>query len=165
MCKGGGFPPIARMQDTVFNINLFLESPKLVYIDRCVYYYRIVENSAVRRYYADFDTVADSVLKYLQKPIGENVDNEIKELYIFKRLSLLLETIRRSYVHPQCELRAKEKIEGIKLLCEDKSVDTLFRECDKKLLSHIQKTLLTLLAGKHYGLVYYSFFLKALIKK
>ena len=163
--RGIFFPPTARMQDTIFNINLFLLNPKLVYIDQCVYYYRIVGNSAVRRYRPDFDTVADSVLKYLQKPVKENDNDEIKELYTFKQLSLLLETIRLSYVHPQCGLKAKEKIEGIKLLCEDKSVDTVFKNCDKKLLSHTQKCLLLLLTKKHYGLVYYSYYFKTLLKK
>lgn len=152
--RGVVFPPLKRMQDTVFNITLFLKNPKLLYINSYVYYYRIVGNSAVRGYRPDFDAIAASILHWLEKPVKENANNKIAELYKFKQLSLLWETIRLSYAHPQCKLKFKEKIQRIRMLCEDKSIDKVLASCDKKILSRKQYWLLSLLVKKQYALVY-----------
>lgn len=151
------FPALKRMQDTVFNITLFLQKPQITYINRNVYNYRIRGNSAVHGYRPDFDTIANLILECLRPLVKENVDSKIAELYHFKKLMLLLENIKLTYAHPQCRLSLKEKVEGIKILCNNTSFKDVFKVCNKELFSTKQYLLLLLLFHKHYRIVYFIY--------
>lgn len=159
------YPVLKRMQDTAFNIMVFRNTKRISFVEEAVYYYRFVEDSAIHRYNPDFRDIADDILKWMEGPIKNNPDTYISSLYDFKLLSLVLETIKLSYIHPQCGLNTSEKIKRIRVLCEGKSVGDIFAGSNRRLFSRKQRLLLMLLSKKLYGVFYYLYFLKLCFKR
>lgn len=151
------FPSIRRMQDTIFNIKAFRKAEKLDFVDETVYCYRINSDSATHKYTPDFELIATQLMECLKTDIMENCETEIRKLYDFKKLVLLIENIRLAYMHPLCRLKRKEKIKGIQLLCEDYGCDKTYERAERRLFSRKQRIVLGLLAGGYYSLAYYLY--------
>lgn len=145
---------IRRMQDMIFNINVFAKTQKIGFCNYPVYYYRITGESACRRYDPHFTAVMDQVLSEINDLIGNSPDPEIQSLYVFKRLQLLQENISLYYGHLQCTLSYKEKKQGIKQLCLVEENVTALNTYDNRLFSKKQQIILWLLAHHFYGVVY-----------
>lgn len=121
ICKHNLEFPIGlkRMQDTVFNISFFRIANEIRYIDIPVYYYRIWEASAVRRYSANYEFTAKAVAEALEKEI--NLYSHIKDkqaIIQYKKILLLAEIVKLSYVHKECKLSLIQKIKNIERLCQ-----------------------------------------------
>lgn len=141
---------LKRMQDTVLNIRTFLCSPRIVYCRQPVYYYRAWGQSASRAYDPHFSDTAANLLACIREPVGGNANPRICELYGFKEISLLMETINLYYCHKDCPLGLKEKLQGLKTLCESPANTALLKGCDKSLFGMKTRVLLWMLVHRLY---------------
>ena len=151
---------IRRMQDTVFNINVFSKTSNIIFCNTPVYYYRIVTNSSCRRYDPDFGEVSQQILSAISRPLINNPDREIQKMYDYKRISLLLENISLYYGHTQCTLSYKRRKEGIKNIYIGSGVSTLLNSCPQNWFSRKQKLILYLLSRKKYGTILCLYYIK-----
>lgn len=144
---------IRRMQDMIFNIDVFSNGPRIAFLDFPVYYYRIVDSSACRRYDPRYGEVAQQILSAIEKPIKNSLVPEIQGLYYFKQVSLIIENISIFYGHAQCPLSYMEKREGIKRLCTSPSNAVALKHCDIGLFFPKQRITLYLLSVHMYFIV------------
>lgn len=145
---------LKRMQDTVLNIRAFMCAPRICYCPQPVYYYRVWGKSASRAYDPYFANTAANLLECLWDPVGNNADPEIRKLYGFKQVSLLRETINLYYCHKDCPLNLREKLRGLKALCENPANAALLKEYNKSLLRMKTRVFLWLLAHRAYLVAY-----------
>lgn len=141
---------LKRMQDTVLNIRAFLHSPRIDYCPQPVYYYRAWGQSASRAYDSHFADTAVNLLACIREPVGDNPNQKIRELYGYKELSLLIETISLYYCHKDCPLRLREKLQGLKTLCESPINAALLKRYDKSLFGVKTRVSLWMLAHRLY---------------
>ena len=141
---------LKRMQDTVLNIRAFMCSPRIGYCTQPVYYYRAWGKSASRAYDPHFADTAVDLLACIREPVGGNADPEIRELYGFKEVSLLMETIKLHYCHKDCPMRMGEKRQGLKSLCESPTNAVLLRGYNKLLFGMKTRVLLWMLVHRLY---------------
>ncbi len=141
---------LKRMQDTVLNIRAFLCSPRVGYCPQPVYYYRVWDRSASRAYDPYFADTAANLLKCIREPVGGNADPKIRELYGFKAVSLFMETINLYYCHKDCPLSLREKLQGLKTLCECPANTALLKEYNRSLFGMKTRVLLWMLAHRSY---------------
>ena len=144
---------IRRMQDMVFNIDVFLKTKSISFCNQPIYYYRITANSTCRRYDPNYEEVTHQILFSLHGSIGNNPEYEIQKLYTYKRVWLLLENIMLNFGHYKCTLSKKEKRNGIKQLCSFSDNAIAIDACEKKLLSRKQKLILWFLSHHFYGII------------
>ena len=160
------FPPnVRRMQDVVFNIGVFLESPQITFCNHPIYYYRIRSESACRRYDPHYDEVLNQSLAALNSCIENTKIPEIQQLYEFKRLWMLLEYISRYYGHFQCTLPIKERRMGIKQLCSVPTNIAALKKYNKEMYAGKQRLVLWLLQHHLYGTVLNLYYFKSLFEK
>lgn len=142
---------IRRMQDTLFNIGVFLENPKTSFSDRSIYYYRLTENSTCHRYDPQFDSVAIKIAHHVRDLLKDIPDEKIQELIIFKEAAQLQETISLHYCHSKCDLTWREKCAALKALCNNGEYK--LREYPRRLCTWKQQLVLDTLMHHLYGLV------------
>lgn len=141
---------LKRMQDTVLNIRAFLCSPRISYCPQPVYYYRVWGKSVSHAYDPHFADTAVDLLACIQESVGGNADPEIRKLYGFKQISLFMETIKLYYCHKDCPLGLREKLQGLKTLCESPANTALLKEYNKSLFGMKTRVLLWMLAHRLY---------------
>lgn len=111
---------LKRMQDMVFNINVFRVINYAEYIDSPLYYYNIRDDSAVHKYTNDFADIAERILASLRQLL-DNCDcfndEERCQILKYKKIILLLEIIKLCFIHKNSPLPIKQKIREIKNLC------------------------------------------------
>lgn len=148
------FPDIRRMQDTIFNINAFMCKPKIKFVKENVYYYRITENSSINKYWPKFELIAETLRNELRNVIKID-SNQYKNLYNYKSLSLLFDTIKAQIIHPDNRLSAKNKINQIELLCSGEDVKSYILEAKISLFTKKQLVMLFLIRNKMYSILYF----------
>ncbi|MBC6679569.1 glycosyltransferase [Zhenpiania hominis] len=156
---------VRRMQDMLFNINIFSKTQRVNFCNRPIYYYRITDNSVCRRYDSQYDEVIQQILLGLRDLVESNKDPEIQKLYDFKRVQLLLENIALHYGHPKCPLAYKEKRKGIKQIFDLSVNRNALETCEKSLFSRKQKIILGLLLNHRYAVVYQIYHLRNMVQK
>lgn len=144
---------IRRKQDTIFNINAFLRSPKMHFCQHPIYYYRCTEDSACRRYDPNFEQVIQQIITALDQFIKNDDDPEVRKLYDYQIVALLLENITLQYSHPKCPLPNKDRVAKMKLQFTKKEYVTALRNCDRKLMTFKQRLIVNLLLLHLYRMV------------
>ena len=152
---------LKRMQDTVFNLSVFRIANKIGYIDIPLYYYRINSESAVRRYSEDFEHTAEDIITALTQQIYE-YDNIVdkEEIIQYKKISLLIETIKLSYINRKCKLTLRQKLENIERLSKSLLYYDAIYDTSGKYLSQKYKFFMRALKLKLYWLAYITVFIK-----
>lgn len=92
---------LSRMQDTIFNLDVFRSFQKGIYVNKPVYNYRLRNGSVTKEYNPNFHNTAYQVLELLKNRLAEIIDmNDIKgeefayEVFFAKKVILLIEIIR-----------------------------------------------------------------------
>lgn len=156
---------VRRMQDTIFNFNVFLKSPKIHFCGRPIYYYRITDGSVCHRYDPHYDEVISQISSALNVLIGKDGNPEIRKICDYKKVSLLLENIKLQYAHPKCPLSYKDRVKGIQQLFTSNECSAAVRDCDGKLLSSRQRIVLGLLTHQLYGAVLVLYKIKNILSR
>lgn len=151
---------LVRMQDTIFNLQLFQKKLRIEFINYPIYYYCYVKESAVHMYNPSFESLSKNVSDWIEKVVVSD-DNAIGQLKVFKKLSLLMETIKLQYCHSECNLKLNEKIKHIQRLCCEKDMVECLGMCDLKLFSMRQLLLIWLMKKRMYWLIYFLYIFKA----
>ncbi len=110
---------LVRMQDTVFCIECFSHFNSGEYINEYLYNYVFRENSAVNKYYSNFEYISKQILYEITRVLDSNslTDLDQEELVAIETVKLLYETIRLQYAHRDCKLKILEKRKEIKRIC------------------------------------------------
>lgn len=146
---------LKRMQDMIFNLSFFYLANEIRYIDIPIYYYRINKKSAVRQYSKDFECIAKEIIIILEKQLSMYSNIEKKEAIIqYKKLSLLVETIKLGYIDKNCDLALKQKLKNIKRLCDLPIYYDAIYEASDIYLNWKYKYLKQVLKWKLYWFVY-----------
>lgn len=152
---------LKRMQDMVFNISIFDITNEIKYIDIPLYYYRINDESAVRRYSEDFEHIAEEVITALTRQIYRyNNISDKEEIIQYKKMSLLIETIRLSYINKECKLSLREKLENIERLCKSSLYYNAIYGVSGVYLNFRYKILKRVLELKLYYIAYMIIYIK-----
>ena len=105
---------LKRMQDTIFNLDVFRQIRQFAYLDEPLYHYRIFQESACNKYSPHFDQIAKEMLAYFKQFLIQNdLWNEFQYLYYSKMLILVIETIKLKYIPDECSLSFFEKRKAI----------------------------------------------------
>ena len=169
---------LSRMQDTVFNVDVFMHFDRGLYINTPVYNYRIRDGSVTKDYNPNFHNTAYQVLELLSdrlqslidsKIISNPIPSEISEMESFvrevlfaKKYGLLIEIVRLELVKAPSGRRKsfKEAVDIIR-----RYEQRLFVEKDLrvkgKFLSKNQALTRKLLAHKREDLFYLLMLIKS----
>lgn len=144
---------IRRMQDMIFNINVFTITNRVGFCSKPIYYYRIVSNSVTRRFDPEHCKLSRQILSLLETPLLGSKDPEIQNLYYFKKVWLLLEELSLCYCHSQCNLKYREKVYAIKRLFSTPEYASSIEECETKLFSRKQQVIIFLIRRHLYAII------------
>lgn len=154
---------VRRMQDTIFNLNVFLKKPKILFCSTPVYYYRVSSGSVCRRCDSHFDEVMCQILCRVSDLLCDDTNPHVRELYIYKRVNLLLEFVALYYGHPECPLSFSAKRTGIRQLFTDDENLVALKKCSRRLLTLKQRIVVCLLSWHLHGTVILLYALKNVI--
>lgn len=117
--RGIRFPEdIRHMEDTLMNIDVFLGTKRISFCHAGVYYYRVLNSSASRRYDVSYAKTAEMVLSGAKSRLDDNPRPEVQMLVRYKEAQTLLESLSFCYCHPMCTLAPRERIREIKRIGE-----------------------------------------------
>ncbi len=106
---------LKRMQDTIFNLEVFELCGKFMYLKKPLYNYRFSQNSACNKFSPDFDDTSNKVLQSLKEYLQKyNLWEDYKYIYYTKEFTLYMELIRLKYVQELCHINYFQKIKEIR---------------------------------------------------
>lgn len=109
---------LTHMEDSLFNLNVFLNACRIVYLPSAGYFYRIHNESAVRKYNKDFEIAARAALNaFIQFSVTNHRQDVFHDVIEYKRFQLFHESIRKQYFSAKSPLTAKEKIREMERIC------------------------------------------------
>lgn len=155
---------VKRMQDTVMNIRAFCCAPKICFCGKEIYYYRVTDSSVSHKYTPQFADIAKSVLACIQDMVRENPVQEIRQLYTVKAINLLYENLNLYYWHRDCPLSDRDKIRGIRQLCEQPDYSAALMTYQKQYFSKKRQLSLWLLKHKCCWLTHRLYTMQSKVK-
>lgn len=152
---------LKRMQDTIFNLNAFYNSNKVVYLNENVCHYRINNQSATHKYMKDFSTVALDVLNNITLVMEKySLNKELINCYNVKATKLVLETIKLELAPMESSLSRKEKINCLRKLIDNDAVSGSISIKNNRFLRLKDKLLNLLLCLKMYNVLLFVYEIK-----
>ncbi len=128
---------LKRMQDTIFNLEAYYNTDKIMIIPYALYHYRINDVSVTHKHSADFDETSLQVIKYIDDFMYEKkLYKDLKKYFDAKKVKLYIETIRLKYLSENCNLTKREKINELKNLYGKYK----FNKFSNKSLKYLNKT-------------------------
>lgn len=142
------FPDIRRMQDTVFNLCVFIKNPKINFVNEGVYYYRINDNSSIIKYWPNFSKISEQLRNEIWNVLQLSQDKKYLSLFYYKSNLLLLESIRLKYAHIDNKESFFRKCVSLSKELDDKKIKDGLKKIDIKLYTRNEIIQLKLLRYK-----------------
>lgn len=159
-------PKLRRMQDNVFNLEIFNKIYNIYYIDEPLYFYNLenYKNSKIK-YIDDADTLFLEVAMEIHKIFLKYNDNLMYTSLGNQRIfNLFLITLRNMLCHPEYEKSFKEITKSIKELSNlypyKQCIDNIkYKDLihESKLITLFSRFILWSLKRKKYNLIIYSY--------
>lgn len=147
-------PSLRRMQDNVFNMYAFYKANRIVYLNECLYHYRIDHLSTYRNAYSP--DIYYAVLKerrYFLEHLDQDITENLHHYFEMERLDFIFCSFR-NIVKTMTKYNAVKKIRS---LCDDKVYKDLFQNKNNDELSFKYKVIFFCEKMGRYDLIYYIF--------
>lgn len=145
---------LTHMEDTVFNINVFMNAKRIVYLPKSLYNYVVHKSSAVNSAKKDFEFVAQRFFEELQKfSKNNNLEYELDDVIEYKKFCLYHQCVIMQY------LRSNKKtmldvVRNMRRISREYDWDGKYNKRINYLYTKPQKLYALLAKFNSYGLLY-----------
>ncbi len=149
-------PNLKRMQDSIFNLNVFHHAEICSYIDQPLYHYRMFNESVTNKYSEKADEVAYAIIEETTKFIQTSKQLELDPYCQMRTIYLLNDIIKLKYLPQQAGLTSKQIKEEIKKKIKEPVFRKAIQKCPYRLLSLPNKVRLFFLRFHLISFFYWS---------
>ena len=147
---------VRKMQDAIFNLEVFRKADKLVYKhDMHVYHYVQNDQSVTHKANPEYKDIIDEFMKSFREKIDEYQLKDMEAVYDAKKFMLTLSCIKFIYLLDKRRYSLKERIEGTGKLLEEMELRNENEEEMIRYLGKAQKIAYKLYKKKAYSSIYF----------
>lgn len=160
-------PKLRRTQDIIFNLYAFQQAGKLYYLDRCIYHYRMQNDSVTKKYNPKADVIltlaANEFEVFVDKYYTD--DKDIRLNLYRKSLNILHEICKLKLLNGKYDMSRKERYQQVEQLCSVPIYKTAIENYSLMLYPTVLgKIRLLLLKAKAYNLLWILYRAQAVIE-
>lgn len=149
-------PRLKRMQDMIFNLYAFSYAKKITLIKEHNYHYLVNNLASTHSFQPNFNKTANDILKELVKFSVTAQKKDLISKIHDKAVLLTIEMIDLEFVHKDCNLSTKKKINRLKkILKENTLIFDCIRASTGKFLSFNQNIARVLLKYRLFFIIYF----------
>lgn len=147
-------------EDQIFNLQVYLHTPRIAHCDAVAYYYRYNSASIVHRYNPNFAKINERFYQELQKYLGDGEQWEgIQEPLAYRKLGGLLMLLTKDVFHPDNPKSTAEKKQDFLEEVRREEYAPAYGKW-KRNFPMEKRLVLRLAIGKQYGLLRVMFTLR-----
>ncbi len=151
-------PQVDRAEDVVFNMNAFERADKIIFMNRCFYYYRQHAASGVHRYHEHGIDVFEGALREFRNFIVDYHKSEkFMQIYYMRCIFFFLDDMKIDFLHPDNPKSFGTKIREMKQIVAADPYLEAIRNIDLSLVSGAKKLPFILLKCHCIRLLYVFF--------
>lgn len=145
---------LRRMQDNVFNLEVYECAAKIFYFDEPLYHYRKSKASGFNKYNPYIGENYIAVFKYMEEYIRKyQKDGEFNRAVDYKVIFSMYVILKNDFCHPDNKTTYMEQRKKLKQILQSRYYIHAMRETDRKLLSFPEKILLLLMRCRALGMM------------
>lgn len=151
-------PAVNRAEDVVFNMNAYEKADRIVFMNRCFYYYRQHAASGVHRYHDHGIDVFEGALREFRAFITEHhKSDKFMQIYYMRCIFFFLDDMKIDFLHPDNPKSFGEKLAEMKSVLAADPYREAIEHIDLSMVSGAKKIPVWLLKHGCIRLLYIFF--------
>lgn len=151
-------PAVNRAEDVVFNMNAYEKADKIIFMNRCFYYYRQHAASGVHRYHDHGINVFEGALREFRNFIAEHHKSDrFLQIYYMRCIFFFLDDMKIDFLHPDNPKAFGTKIKEMKQIAAADPYLEAITHIDMSMVSGAKKIPFWLLKHGQFRLLYIFF--------
>ncbi len=151
-------PEVDRAEDVVFNMNVFEKADKIIFMNRCFYYYRQHAASGVHRYHEHgIDVFEGALREFRDFIVNHNKSEKFMQIYYMRCVFFFLDDMKIDFLHPDNPKSFGTKIREMKQIVAADPYLEAIQKIDLSLVSGAKKIPFILLKCHCIRLLYVFF--------
>lgn len=146
---------LKKMQDAIFNLEVFWKADKIIYCgDQHVYYYVQNDQSVTHKANPRYRETVDDFMRAFRDKINEYQLKDMEEVYNAKKFMLALSCIKFIYLLDKDEYTIRERLNGTEKLLMEMNLDIKHENKFMSYLGKAHKLAYKLYKMKAYSMIY-----------
>ena len=151
-------PEVDRAEDVVFNMNVFEKADKIIFMNRCFYYYRQHAASGVHRYHEHgIDVFEGALREFRDFIVNHNKSEKFMQIYYMRCVFFFLDDMKIDFLHPDNPKSFGTKVREMKQIVAADPYLEAIQKIDLSLVSGAKKIPFILLKCHCIRLLYVFF--------